>query len=256
MDCSEGLILPFPWSPVPAYCHPPLSQLSRLLWLFLGFLRQKYSFALWGISTSNSVSLATHLIPPSASDVHSQHVIQVWCIPPTLELLSCSPSICQDVHGGHWMFLSCHGSPTSSVLSVVSKPGWVTTFTALCSNLKRTCMFPVSLSRGLVPFLFGKSCLPLFSFRVQRWLLPSANCCLLDQSLICLPSPFQEPILAGSMWLCPCQSAYGSSEVMPTRQKAVIWGSHRLSMAVSGEEFYFLRVDICFHSCEREWLAK
>lgn len=58
-------------------CHRPLSQVSRLLWFCLGFLRQKkYSFALCSTSTSNPVS--TH--PPPR-----------FLLPPLTTILSMSP---------------------------------------------------------------------------------------------------------------------------------------------------------------------
>lgn len=43
---------------------------------------------------------------------------------------------------------------------------------------------------------------------------------------------------------------------MSPRQKAVMWGGKRLSVAMSEEGTCFLRVGVCFHSCEGEQLAK
>ena len=75
MVCGEGLILPFPRPAVPAYCHWPLLQLSRLLWLFLGFLRQKSSLCtVWYQHIKSSIYAPISLIPSSTSDVHPQPI--------------------------------------------------------------------------------------------------------------------------------------------------------------------------------------
>lgn len=138
---------------------------------------------------------------------------------PTLELVSWSHGICQSMHGGPRGLLSSHSPAAASVLPVASKPGQATTFTALCSNLKRKTgsLSPAFPEHTFFLRVFHKSwCLPsLKELPLLVYLhglkVDSSRCQLMLVGL--KPSlPAQSFPRAFSSWLCPCQSAYGASD--------------------------------------------
>lgn len=219
MDCSDGLILTFPWSAIPAYCHRPLSQLSRLLWFCLGFLRQKYRFALCSTSTSNPVS--THPSP--------------WLLLPLLtSILSMSPwSLVHPAHAGvaalePWHLLACAWWTLG--VSQQSQPGFSFCAVSGQPNLAEwpPLLLTVVIWRGKQALWVSWTYIFSLCFFHKSWCLPSLKELPLlvylqglkvDSSLCQLilvrlkPSlPAQPFPRAFSVWLCPCQSAYGSSE--------------------------------------------
>lgn len=172
-----------------------------------------------------------------------------------LELLPWSCGICRGVRGGPWGFLSSRGPAAASVLPAASQPGWVTTFIALCSNLKTGSLW---ISWTFFPCFFHKSwCLPFLKelplLVYLQGLKVDFSLCQLTLVRLKLPLPAQEPSLAGCAHAClPVAPQRGPWEAVSPKQKAAMWGSKRLSMAMSEERVCFLRVGVCFHSCEGE----
>lgn len=114
-------------------------------------------------------------------------------------------------------------------------------------NIHFSCVSFTSLGA----FPLWKSCPYLFTSMVWRWILPAASCwtkafpaCpVLSESLLQLAVP--TPVC---LWLL----RQVLREAASPRQKAAMGGSKRLSMAMSEEGGWSLRVGVCFHSCEGE----